>query len=180
MEPRLAVTAVSEASLAGDACIAEQRGAWAVEFSGLSASFEAVTTASAKFDLSLRLAERTVEALVQRLGDAQAARSALRALARPAEIPLPYAGSSCSRRAPDGVAFLHRAPTAVDQARVGGPRAGRSFRPSGALAGRAAPQPTGQPEFLVRRLRHARASRRRDVSALPRSSGIVPSCSTRS
>ena len=33
----------------------------------------------------------TVEALVQRLGDAQAARPALRALARPAEIPLSYA-----------------------------------------------------------------------------------------
>ena len=33
----------------------------------------------------------TVEALVQRLGDAQAARAALRALARPAEIPLSYA-----------------------------------------------------------------------------------------
>src|SRR5207342_607935 len=33
----------------------------------------------------------TVEGLVQRLGDAQAARPALRALARPAEIPLSYA-----------------------------------------------------------------------------------------
>jgi acyl carrier protein len=33
----------------------------------------------------------TVEALVQRLGDAQAARPALRSLARPAEIPLSYA-----------------------------------------------------------------------------------------
>src|SRR4029078_8434928 len=33
----------------------------------------------------------TVEALVQRLGDAQAARPALRALARPGEIPLSYA-----------------------------------------------------------------------------------------
>src|SRR6476620_3708750 len=33
----------------------------------------------------------TVEALVQRLGDAQAARPALRALARPAEVPLSYA-----------------------------------------------------------------------------------------
>jgi hypothetical protein len=72
-----------------------------LEFSGLSASFEAVATASAKFDLSLRLAERTVEALVQRLGDVQAARATLRGLARPAEIPLSYAGSSCSRRAPD-------------------------------------------------------------------------------
>ena len=33
----------------------------------------------------------TVETLVQRLGDAQAARPALRSLARPAEIPLSYA-----------------------------------------------------------------------------------------
>jgi hypothetical protein len=37
----------------------------------------------------------TVEALVQRMRDAQAARPALRALPRPAEVPLPYASAGC-------------------------------------------------------------------------------------